>query len=328
MTLAGRWPPNVSSETSGDTTTSTVPWWTAPELRGELDAVLNLVNAARREALLDEERAARKLCDALNRAWNARSRLSTESAPESDWPLVKALFTSLSDADAAVLIRSEELRVLAAIDPPILNHRILLRHGLLGSVADMPEAVRRDATDAHMKLRRRLDGLPAEPSHDDLRAALVRVADVLYVIRSNLQHGEKFASPDPGRIARDRMISEKAVHALDLFFDLLLGRPSKSLVAYGSLAPGGVHHHELEGVGGEWARAGVRGILEQGPYPRLTPAPAGTAVTVQLLHHAPGLPGRWARLDELEGATYRRVLIAAETRDRLVIANLYATATN
>jgi len=69
-------------------------WWSAPELRGELDAVLNLVNAARREALLDEEKAARKFCDALNRAWNARARLSAEPSPESDWPLVKALVSA------------------------------------------------------------------------------------------------------------------------------------------------------------------------------------------------------------------------------------------
>src|SRR5437899_2733320 len=74
-------------------------WWAAAELRGELDAVLNLVNAARREALLDEEKAARKFCDALNRAWNAHAQLSAEPSTESDWPLVKALVSSLPDED-------------------------------------------------------------------------------------------------------------------------------------------------------------------------------------------------------------------------------------
>jgi hypothetical protein len=310
-----------------DTPTSAARWWTASQLRGELDVVVNLVNDARREALLDEERAARKFSDALNRAWNAHARLSAVPAPESDWPLVKALFTSLAAVDAVRLLRSDELRALAEIDPPVLNHRILLTRGHLGSVADVPDAVKREAAGAHLKLRRRLDNLPAEPSEDELRAALVRVADLLYVIRSNLQHGEKFASPDPSRIARDRLVSEKAVNVFDLFFDLLLGQPSHSLVAYGSLAPGGEHHHELEGVGGEWIEASVRGTLEHCTYPRFTPTPAGSALAVQLLRDAPDLPGRWARLDELEGSKYRRQLIPAEpNRGPLLIANVYAAA--
>ena len=36
-------------------------WWRSPDLRGELEAILGLVNESRRETGLDEERAARKL---------------------------------------------------------------------------------------------------------------------------------------------------------------------------------------------------------------------------------------------------------------------------
>lgn len=299
-------------------------WWSAPELRGELDAVLNLVNAARSHAHLDEEKAARKFCDAMNRAWNARARLLADP-PESDWPLVKGVVCSLSKAEGLALLRSDELRELASIDPPILNHRTLLRRGLRGSVADIPEEAQREAAEAHLKLRRRLEGLPEAPGASDIQAALVRVADVLYVIRSNLQHGEKFASPDPVRIARDRLVSEKAAHVFELFFDLLFVRPSTCLAAYGSLAPHGAHHSELDGVGGEWASAVVRGQLREGPLATLTPVPAGNPIPVQLLRAAPGLPARWARLDELEGASYTRVLVPVETNQgEPVIANLYA----
>jgi len=300
-------------------------WWTAPELRGELDAVLNLVSAAGREAPLDEEKAARKFCDALNRAWNARARLSADPSPESDWPLVKALVSSLPDEDGLALLRSYELRELASIDPPILNHRTLLRRGLLGSVADIPDEVRREAVAAHLKLRRRLEGMSDEPTADDIQAGLVRVADLLYVIRSNLQHGEKFASPDPVRIARDRLISEKAARVLEHFFDLLFGSPSTSLAAYGSLAPGGAHHAELDGVGGEWTPAVVRGELREDPFPTLTAIPAGDPVEVQLLRNASSLRARWPRLDQLEGSSYARVLVPAEVdRGGLLITNLYS----
>jgi hypothetical protein len=233
----------------------------------------------------------------------------------------------LSPEDGLALVRSDELRELTSIDPPILNHRTLLMSGLLGSVADIPDEVRREAVAAHLKLRRRLEGLPDEPTADDIQAALVRVADLLYVIRSNLQHGEKFASPDPVRIARDRLISEKATRVLELFFDLLFGRPSTSLAAYGSLAPGGAHHAELDGVAGDWVSAVVRGQLREDPLTTLTVVPAGDPVEVQLLRNASGLPARWPRLDQLEGSSYVRVLVPVEMdRGGLVIANLYAGA--
>jgi gamma-glutamylcyclotransferase (GGCT)/AIG2-like uncharacterized protein YtfP len=300
-------------------------WWQAPELRGELDVILGLISKARWQMRRDEEKAARKFCDALNRAWNARTRLDSDSRPNSDWPLVKALVSSLPSTEALTLLRSEELRGLAAIDPPILNHSELLGHGFLGSVADIPERVRREASAAHRKLSRRLGDLPDHPSAEQIEATLVRVADLLYAIRSNLQHGEKFASADPGRIARDRSIAEQAARVLELFFDLVFARPSMSLVAYGSLAPGGVHHRELEGVGGVWVPALIRGQLHEGRFPRLVLAPSADEIPVQMLRSAPGLPERWSRLDQLEGESYRRVLAAVESQDReLVIVNVYA----
>jgi gamma-glutamylcyclotransferase (GGCT)/AIG2-like uncharacterized protein YtfP len=211
------------------------------------------------------------------------------------------------------------------MEPPILNHRELLRHGLLDSVAEIPGPVRRDASIAHRRLRRRLEELPHEPTREHVETTLARVADLLYVIRSNLQHGEKFASADPARIARDRIISEKAAAVIERFFDFLFARPSTSLAVYGSLARGGVHHVELDGIGGEWIQAVVRGQLDNGPFPRLVPTVAGEVIAVQLLRRAEHLHERWPRLDRLEGESYWRVLVAAETEDEeLVIANLYA----
>jgi gamma-glutamylcyclotransferase (GGCT)/AIG2-like uncharacterized protein YtfP len=273
----------------------------------------------------DEESAARRLCDALNRAWNARAQLAPGPPPDSDWPLVKGLICGLPADDSLAFLRSSEVRELVAIEPPVMNHWKLRGHGVLGSVDEIPEPVRHEASEAHRKLRRRLDELPEDPSPEENEAALVRLADLLYVIRSNLQHGEKFASPDAARIARDRVIAEKAA-VIELVFDFLFDRPSATLVAYGSLAPGGVHHGELDGVGGEWIPVFVRGQLQaEGAFPRFTPTPAAKAVPAELLRRADDLPDRWRRLDQLEGDLYRRVLVAAETHDgELVIANLYA----
>ena len=303
------------------------PWWTAPAVRGELDAILSLINEARAQMGRDEERLARKLCDALNRTWNARARLAQAPRPESDWPLVKQLVTGLPADEGQALLRSEELRELAAIEPPILNHWTLLRRGFLGSVAEIPSGIRSQASEAHRRLRRGLEKLSDDPHSDEIDSVLGRLADLLYVIRSNLQHGEKFASPDPARIARDRVIAEKAAAVLELFFDLLFARPSTALAAYGSLTPGGTHHDQLDGVRGEWVAGVVRGRLQDGPFPRLAPTPTADEIAVQLLRRADELPERWPRLDELEGDSYQRVLVVVELEDReVVIANLYAAS--
>ena len=42
--------------------------------------------------------------------------------------------------------------------------------------------------------------MTAAPDDEEIERAIVRVADLLCVVRSNLQHGEKFASPDPERL--------------------------------------------------------------------------------------------------------------------------------
>lgn len=53
------------------------------------------------------------------------------------------------------------VRDLISIDPPILNHRVLLSRGFLGSTAEVPEPVRREAAEAHLRVRRRIDELLA-----------------------------------------------------------------------------------------------------------------------------------------------------------------------
>jgi hypothetical protein len=94
-------------------------WWRAPQVRGELDAILSLLNEARAQMGRDEERVARKLCDALNRAWNARARLTAGDRPEADWPLIKALICGLPVDTGLALLRSNEPRARGdgAADP-------------------------------------------------------------------------------------------------------------------------------------------------------------------------------------------------------------------
>jgi gamma-glutamylcyclotransferase (GGCT)/AIG2-like uncharacterized protein YtfP len=300
-------------------------WWRSPELHGELEAILGLINDARSQAGVDEERAARKLFDALNRGWNAFRRFAPETA-DSDWQALKAFVLSLLSGSQAIdLAVSGELAGLAAIEPPILDHSTLLQRGVLGSIDDIEADVRRRAQAKHLRLRRALEDRETTLDYDELERVLVRVADLLYVIRSNLMHGEKFAGSDPRRRARDRIIAGAAGRVVDLFFDLVFDRPSTRLAVYGSLRPGGSNSSALDDIAGSWHEGLVYGTVEDvRGVPVLSWGHGGEPVDVLILS-ADDLSDHFGRLDEFEGSRYERILVPVERPDgQAVVANIYA----
>jgi beta-aspartyl-peptidase (threonine type) len=103
------------------------------------------------------------------------------------------------------------------------------------------------------------------------------------------------------------------------------------LATYGTLAPGRVNHHHLAGLKGSWRRGTVRGRLavagRAAPlgYPGLILDPQGSPVEVHLFE-SPQLPNHWSRLDEFEGAGYRRVVTQVQTAEGEVDACIYVLA--
>lgn len=103
------------------------------------------------------------------------------------------------------------------------------------------------------------------------------------------------------------------------------------LVVYGTLAPGRPNHHQLASLNGRWLPARVNGKLtDQGwgaafGFPGMVLDPAAPSVEVQLFESS-DLPSHWKRLDEFEGAAYRRVVTKVDTADGEVEANIYEIA--
>ena len=101
------------------------------------------------------------------------------------------------------------------------------------------------------------------------------------------------------------------------------------LATYGTLAPGEVNHHQMNGMTGRWLTGRVRGVLHAEGWgadhgcPGMTPDPDGDWIDVHISESA-DLPAHWARLDAFEGAEYRRVVIAAEVEGDRLTASIYA----
>lgn len=106
---------------------------------------------------------------------------------------------------------------------------------------------------------------------------------------------------------------------------------SHRLATYGTLAPGRVNHHQLDGLAGTWTTGRIRGrLIEAGwgaalGFPALVLDEAGDAIEVHLFTSV-DLPAHWDRLDAFEGAEYRRGEVAVETADGRVAAWIYLSA--
>ncbi len=103
------------------------------------------------------------------------------------------------------------------------------------------------------------------------------------------------------------------------------------LATYGTLSPGRVNHHQLADLEGQWRQGTVRGWLGAAGwaaplgYPGLVLDSAGPLVDVHLFESSE-LPDHWRRLDEFEGAEYRRVIAQVSTADGEVPAWIYVIA--
>ncbi|HET6866069.1 MAG TPA: gamma-glutamylcyclotransferase [Solirubrobacteraceae bacterium] len=103
------------------------------------------------------------------------------------------------------------------------------------------------------------------------------------------------------------------------------------LATYGTLAPGRQNHAQLSELAGRWLVGQVRGSLvdagwgaELG-YPALVLDPGGPPIEV-FVFESEALRDHWDRLDEFEGAGYRRTAVDVSTDEGVLPASIYVLA--
>lgn len=220
------------------------------------------------------------------------------------------------------LLQSAEIKGLAGLKPKVMNHDILRRGGYRPG-AEIEENLAKDAAEVHRKLEIAYRELPKN-REEICERVIKRVAELLYVVRSNIAHGEKTPyGPDLNKRERDEQVCACVVPLQVLLLELLLGQPSKRLISYGTLAPGKPNHSLISDLPGEWKECVIRGTMNQsGGLPRFSWNPHGAEQSASLFT-SDALPNHWDRIDRFEGREYRRQLIPAGTHGGIAIGYAY-----
>jgi gamma-glutamylcyclotransferase (GGCT)/AIG2-like uncharacterized protein YtfP len=298
-------------------------WWQDSDFRVHLDGVLTHVNEANDAAKVSP---ATRTCElyfhALNKLWNAFGQHEGEPG-RADTPSFISLLKTLPEALRPILLESTVLKNLVDLTPEVMDHFVLKsRRYRPGQEIAVP--LRRDATEKHRKLRNAHSALIQEKPEATADGVLKKLAEFLFVVRSNIAHGEKAPyGPDVDKARRDEEVSALVVTVQKLIIDLLFDRPSQKLVAYGTLRPGGPNEDMLKELAGDWQPCWVHGtIQERGSLSFFQWQPGRNPIEA-MLFTAPSLAEAWERLDRFEGSRYQRHLIPVQANGIWLVANVY-----
>ena len=280
---------------------------------------------------LDLEASNSSKVEVAHATFNGLNKLQTHwrmKHPDQKLGEVKAFKTMilsvLSSEAKDDLLRSDQMRNLVALDPKIMDHSILTRKNYIPDEGISP-SLSKKATEEHKKVNTAYRDYLEHMSENKLRERVIEhVAELLYIVRSNIDHGEKTPfGPDLAKKERDEKVCMCIVPLEEMLLDMLLDKPSQKLISYGTLGPGKANHSLVSDLKGRWQECFIHGILEKNQgLPQFSWDPARSKQKGSLFI-SEDLPSNWDRIDKFEGAKYKRRLVPTETGTNIAIAYAY-----
>ena len=221
------------------------------------------------------------------------------------------------------LLESKELASLIALEPKILNHDTLKRHKYRPG-KNIDNRLREKASKEHRKLNNAYQDYFTDPSSENQDRVMKRMAELLYIVRSNIAHGEKTPyGPDLEKVERDKTVSSLIVPIQLILLKVIFDRPDHKLAVYGTLAPNEPNHYILEDIKGEWKDCQINGkIKTHDNFPFFKWNPSSPKIQVKLFK-SKLLPEIWQELDQFEGSHYRRHMVPVFVEDNWEITYVY-----
>ena len=298
-------------------------WWQIESMLGHLQEILAHINHTRASSIYKKTELCRYLFDALNKTWTAFNDFQGELGRADIRSFRQLLIEGMPNQYIEEFIESKELQDLVNFEPLIMNHNTLRRRGYRPDKEIEPRLVR-EATDEHRQLVNAYRSYKENPSNDTKERLLKKTAQLLYVVRSNIAHGEKTPyGPDLKKAERDEKVSGVVIPVLLKLLELIFDKPGQKLIVYGTLAPNAPNERLLEDIAGTWQDCKIRGkIMQRHGLKYFKWIPNASEIDAKMLV-SESLPDKLQSIDRFEGEAYHRVLIPAKVGKHLVVANIY-----
>lgn len=171
------------------------------------------------EAVIHFNKAIDGLRTGLSMVEVSRSLFDTLNKIQTEWMLsesdlkireVKAFQTMILkglDSEGHIkLLDSEEIQKVVSFEPQIMNHDTLRRHRFRPDQEIEPQLVKK-ASEEHHKVVNAYNSYKSQHSDEVKQCVIKKISDLLYVVRSNIAHGEKTPyGPDLKKKERDEQV--------------------------------------------------------------------------------------------------------------------------
>ena len=253
----------------------------------------------------------------LNKLWNIESE-------ESDNKSFQALLNNnLTEETKNLILNSAELKNFVCFRPMIMNHNILRNNDYIPN--NINNKLIKESQEDHRKLVKTYESYVTMQSSVLMAKLLERLATCLYVVRSNIAHGEKTPNgPDLQKIIRDKNVCSVVFPLLNLLIEILFDSPSKRLVTYGTLTPDGSNKFILSDLKGKWIEGKVQGIIENINGLKYFKWVVGSNYIKVKILETDLLISKFEEIDRFEGITYRRILIPVLLENDIRISYIYS----
>jgi hypothetical protein len=282
-------------------------WWVTESLRTVAN-VISHINGA--NAQRDDVEFCRKAFDAFNLLWTRLYSFQSRNGqlrPEhlenrgDTASFEELLRVSLGAKEKNRLLQSSHLERLVTLMPRVMDHDILRRQDY--DPLAIPDRLRERASEKHSKLARVYSQWREQHSLQSVEKTVKKLADLLFVIRSNSAHGEKTPrGPDLEKVKRDQEVCHRARPVIERLLRAIFCDPDRRLAVYGTLRRGEPNHSELAKFEGKWREASVHGeLVERGWLSHFTWNVLGPEVAVEILE-SPALEANgsnWIALKDL-----------------------------
>lgn len=293
-------------------------WWKSINLTF-INQIIAYVNSAMTEELSPIDTCS-DLFKALNKIWqqyNAINNLQDSDSKSIQNLLINTVNESFFD--------STELNKFSLFSPKVMNHDTLRKFNY--DPSNIPADLRKKAEDEHNQLFNAYKRYCENPTEESIAALSKKTAQLLYVVRSNIMHGEKTPNgPDINKIDRDNSICAIVGPILRKLISILFEGPDIRIALYGTLRPGQVNHNVISNIVGVWKKGTVNGRIEYKcglPIFRWEINKDNVEVDVLI---SEDLLNEYSRLDRFEGTAYIRQWIPVHfDNGSLEICNMYCS---